>query len=482
MTRSFSFFDFGRSEKLPTQYSEQHSAAPIDVFTTSLILGWVIIAICFFAILPAYGKHKRRSLLVRIVASLFIGGVVLVGNYGHNWEIATAQIITPYKPYTHEEIKGEVGLHITLRGINITLTGAPLKHNVSDKSSLDYERIDYNENFSWEWAQGRFGFGYYAGQISKDFRAATERGVPLPILQIAEYFTFDGEGIRFGRYYRLAGWYAHILIWTAFGTWVISNILFSMIISSAVYFLIVTGLLQLSAIGVWTFLRNPTEIQIPFQSGDNPEDDLLLRTRFGPDYYLVLGNGIFCVLLGFLVMILNVLMPDEMCTFFGIDPLTIYDELLLSNDELETVQKEKDKDKASLIELGHVSTNPDVFHGGDYDTSRSSSGGQSSKKVSFHEEGGERPGSTSSEGKLVLKRRENVGSTLFRRSFKVKPKPKPRKYGAEQPSSSQQPLLSPPETRHGSSDDEESHFSWPIPPRSSFLRRPPSPPPKRRLH
>lgn len=108
-----------------------------------------------------------------------------------------------------------------------------------------------------------------------------------------------------------------------------------MIISSAVYFLIVTGLLQLSAIGVWTFLRNPTEIQIPFQSGDNPEDDLLLRTRFGPDYYLVLGNGIFCVLLGFLVMILNVLMPDEMCTFFGIDPLTIYDELLLSTIHMQ---------------------------------------------------------------------------------------------------------------------------------------------------
>jgi dual oxidase maturation factor 1 len=87
-----------------------------------------------------------------------------------------------------------------------------LKHG-NETSSLEHEIIDYNEHFSWEWAQGRFGFGKYAGQFSKDFRAASERGVPLPILQIAEYFTFDGEGIRFGRYYRLAGWYSHLLMW-----------------------------------------------------------------------------------------------------------------------------------------------------------------------------------------------------------------------------------------------------------------------------
>jgi hypothetical protein len=116
----------------------------------------------------------------------------------------------------------------------------------------------------------------------------------------------------------------------AFATWLIANILFCMIVSTAVYFLIITGFLQLVAITIWTYLRNPIEIQIPFQSAENPKDDILLKTRFGPDYYLVLGNGIFCVLLGLVLMILNSIIPDEMCTYFGIDPLTIYDQLLLS--------------------------------------------------------------------------------------------------------------------------------------------------------
>lgn len=82
-----------------------------------------------------------------------------------------------------------------------------------EKSALQNERINYNEHFSWEWAQGRFGFGKYAGRISREFRAGVLRGLPLPILQVAEYFTFDGEGIRFGRYYRQAGWYTHLILW-----------------------------------------------------------------------------------------------------------------------------------------------------------------------------------------------------------------------------------------------------------------------------
>lgn len=78
---------------------------------------------------------------------------------------------------------------------------------------LSNEHIDYNEHFSWEWSQGRFGFGYYAGRFNRDYRRAVYRGLPIPILQLAEYFTFDGEGIRFGRHYKTAGYYAHIMMW-----------------------------------------------------------------------------------------------------------------------------------------------------------------------------------------------------------------------------------------------------------------------------
>ncbi len=83
--------------------------------------------------------------------------------------------------------------------------------------------IDYNEQFLWSehynqrasWEQGIFGFGIYAGAISQKFRAWQLRGSPIPITDIVEYFTIDGEDIRWGRWYRIAGLYTHILLWFA---------------------------------------------------------------------------------------------------------------------------------------------------------------------------------------------------------------------------------------------------------------------------
>ena len=77
------------------------------------------------------------------------------------------------------------------------------------------EVINYNEQFFWAdpWRQGRFGFGRYAGRFAQTFRADEFRGTPYPILWVAEYFTFDGEGLRWGRKFRQAGWYTHIFMW-----------------------------------------------------------------------------------------------------------------------------------------------------------------------------------------------------------------------------------------------------------------------------
>lgn len=77
------------------------------------------------------------------------------------------------------------------------------------------EDIDYNEQFHWAdpWAQGRLGFGRFAGLLSQEFREHQFRGTPLPIQWVAEYFTIDAEKLRWGRKFRQAGWYTHIFLW-----------------------------------------------------------------------------------------------------------------------------------------------------------------------------------------------------------------------------------------------------------------------------
>lgn len=66
---------------------------------------------------------------------------------------------------------------------------------------------------SLKWYFPFFSLIKSAGRINREFRAAQWRGAPLPILWISEYFTLDGEDILWGRSYRLAGFYAWIMVW-----------------------------------------------------------------------------------------------------------------------------------------------------------------------------------------------------------------------------------------------------------------------------
>ena len=62
------------------------------------------------------------------------------------------------------------------------------------------ETIDYNEMFSWE------------GSLEEEYQGALERGLPNPILYIAEKFTLNSAcGLIFQ--YRYSGRYASATLW-----------------------------------------------------------------------------------------------------------------------------------------------------------------------------------------------------------------------------------------------------------------------------
>lgn len=99
-----------------------------------------------------------------------------------------------------------------------------------------------------------------------------------------DYFIIDGEGFRFGRFYRTAGWYCHILIWTSFATWLVANILFKSVIEYGAYYLGLTGLLQLLANIIWAVVRNANTLVIPFEDAE-------LKPKYGFSFWLTLSNG-----------------------------------------------------------------------------------------------------------------------------------------------------------------------------------------------
>lgn len=49
--------------------------------------------------------------------------------------------------------------------------------------------------------------------MGDNFKNAIARGLPFPILTIAEYFVLGEDGLSWGSQYRSAGYFAIIMLW-----------------------------------------------------------------------------------------------------------------------------------------------------------------------------------------------------------------------------------------------------------------------------
>lgn len=63
--------------------------------------------------------------------------------------------------------------------------------------------VDFNERFVWEQAE----------EMGHSYHDALRRGLPYPVLTVAEYFSLGNEGFSWGGQYRAAGYYASIMLW-----------------------------------------------------------------------------------------------------------------------------------------------------------------------------------------------------------------------------------------------------------------------------
>ncbi|CAG2214311.1 DUOXA1 [Mytilus edulis] len=212
------------------------------------------------------------------------------------------------------------------------------------------ETINYNEHFDWRWEQGRFGFGIFAGRFNREYREAQFRGLPLPILWIAEYFTFDGEGIRLGRHYRQAGWYSHIMMWLALPLWFLTIILFFVLLKYGAYFLMLTGGVMVIANILWSTIRNFNELEIPLAS------DHVLKFKYGGAYYVNLITGVLCVLLGAIIWLMDLRFPSVIASFFGVDVLQDEFDDATVEEDTSTPKSVKDEPDQNGMEMRGMSS------------------------------------------------------------------------------------------------------------------------------
>lgn len=364
MGNSDSYFGAFRTKPFHAYYGEIYpSPVTQDKIEVGLIVAFSLLGLLLLLIAPASRGIQRVFFLLKSFGVLFLGLSITVSIYGFGWQTGELKTEMAYKAFTNKEIHATIGMHVGLEGLNITLKGDPVNYTFNEQQ---YEYIDYNEHFSWGWQQFRIGFGIYSNQLNREFRDAQWRGMPYPILWVAEYFTLDGEQIRWGRGFRQAGFYTNMMLWTAFALWFIDIVLFLFAPRAGSYFLGLTGAFLLTGNIVYAgVIHKWTELIIPFN------DHASLKLHYGWSFYLIMVNGIGCILLAIFFLLLDIKWPSAFRAFFN---YSVDEELEVTysedGDDEEQTETKKDISRRFnfTVNVRYRKTNRKPFPGSSQDS------------------------------------------------------------------------------------------------------------------
>ncbi|XP_049754040.1 dual oxidase maturation factor 1 [Elephas maximus indicus] len=274
-------------------YAGPKPTFPMDTTLAVIITIFLTALVTFIIILPGIRGKMRLFWLLRVVTSLFIGAVILAVNFSSEWSVGQVSTNTSYKAFSSERISANIGLQVGLGGVNITLRGTPVQQ-------LN-ETINYNEGFTW-----RLGENY-----AKEYSKALEKGVPDPVLYLAEKFT-PSSPCGLHHQYRLAGHYTSATLWVAFLCWLLTNVMVSMaVLVYGGHMLLATGIFQLLALLFFSMATSLTP-PCPLHLGT-----AILHTHHGPAFWITLATGLLCVLLGLAMAVAHRMRPHRLKAFFN---------------------------------------------------------------------------------------------------------------------------------------------------------------------
>ncbi|XP_010128375.1 PREDICTED: dual oxidase maturation factor 2-like [Chlamydotis macqueenii] len=274
-------------------YPQQRKVSVFNVSTIIVIVVFLTFACSFLLIIPGIRGRARLYWMLRVLLSLVVGAVIIAVQFTGDWETGWVKANTSYKSFSRALVNADIGLHVGLSGVNVTLMGNPV-NQVN-------ETINYNEHFAWS----------FDADYDHSYSEGLERGLPSPILYVAEKFTTQSPcGVH--RQYRISGHYASATLWVAFCTWLISNILFSMpVLVYGGYMLLVTGAFVIFSLLSFSTVRN--SLMCPIQFGI-----ATLHTGYGGSFWLTLAIGLLCFVAGITVVALHYFNLDLLKTFFDL--------------------------------------------------------------------------------------------------------------------------------------------------------------------
>lgn len=315
MTRGW--FDLFREHGGPTLYPEPNRTAVIaDVQALTVYIVFATLLVAFFVVMPGIRK-ERFTTFTSVLLSLFVGGTTLIGICGCGWHTAEAEISSAYRAFSTEKVRGIIGVYIGLDHVNITLSAMPQYYN----GSMD---INFNERFGFE----------KPDQLQVEFKKGLKKGLPFPILTVAEYMSVDAEGFCWGRNYRQAGYYTQIFLWASFALWLLMNIMLVIVPRYGAYLMSLTGAMMMFADLLYVWNLPSRELKVPFEG-------VTLTFELGWSFWLVLTAGGLCMLIGISISVIDLIYPHKFSIVMEMDYGTPFDRHTIIEDSHETKKKKK---------------------------------------------------------------------------------------------------------------------------------------------
>lgn len=300
-----------------------------DINIVVWCLVFLTVFLAFLIIFPGIRK-ERFATFITVSLSLFVGNVIMVSRLGSSWHVAKVHISSSYSALTKELITAELGVYIGLGHANITLRALP-KDNLAN-----VQDIDFNERFSWLGAH----------EMGESYHEALIRGLPFPILTVAEYFSLRQEGFTWGGQYRAAGYYGSIMLWAAFASWLMMNLLLIVVPRYGAYAMMTTGLLLIGAASMYQCLLPINPLTIRF------EENKQLEFGFGWCFWLVHASGAVCLIVGLIIVCIDCIYPHKFSTVLEVDYDTPFDRHIIIEDSHYHRKKRTTKNNEQVEGLG----------------------------------------------------------------------------------------------------------------------------------
>ncbi|KOB73423.1 Dual oxidase maturation factor 1 [Operophtera brumata] len=321
------WFDAFREEGGPTLYAyHNRTAVAADVPALALVVAALTLYIAFLAIFPGIRKEVRKpkDMTIAILTTTVDSKTVLFCKHGSSWHVSGARVPrATYRAFSADRVDCWLAVHVGLGHVNVTLTALSWGN-----TSIGDPGVDYNEQFHWE----------EAGAIQEWYHAGLSRGLPYPVLSVAEHFAVQHEGFEWGAKYRAAGYTTSTLLWAALALWLLMNLLLVVVPRYGAYAMASVGVtLCAAAGGYWASLPHaPLVVRL---------DGAMLFFSLGWCFWLVLIAGCICVVVGLLIAMLDLIWPHQFSTVLEVDYDTPYDRHVLIVDSR---QRARPQNQASL--------------------------------------------------------------------------------------------------------------------------------------